>query len=111
MRNKVLVVTSPELAVGFRLAGVEVSEASSPQEAESQVEKIILGSDIGVVAVNEDFHRHFSSHLARLIRDSEVPLVIPFPGKDANVWKVEDRLDYVASLIRSAIGYHIKLTK
>jgi vacuolar-type H+-ATPase subunit F/Vma7 len=111
MRSKMLVVTSPELAVGFRLAGVDVAEAATPQEAEAQVEKIILGSDIGIVAVSEDFHRHFSSHLNRLIRDSEVPLIIPFPGKDANVWKVEDRLDYVASLIRSAIGYHIKLTR
>ena len=49
--------------------------------------------------------------VAGLIRDAEVPLVIPFPGKEANTWKVEDRLDYVASLIRSAIGYHIKLTR
>lgn len=111
MRSKMIVVTSPELAVGFRLAGVDVAEVSSPQEAEEAVEKIILGSDIGMIAVNEDFQRHFSDHLKRFIREVEVPLVIPFPGKEANVWKVEDRLDYVAALIRSAIGYHIKLTR
>ncbi len=111
MRSKMLVVTSPDLAPGFRLAGVEVAEAATPQEAEKLVEKVILGSDIGMVAVNEDFQRHFSTHLLRLIKEVELPLIIPFPGKESNVWSVQDRLDYVAYLIRSAIGYHIKLTR
>src|SRR5512138_2231417 len=111
MRSKLMVVTDPGLAAGFRLAGVEVAEASSPREAEELVEKIVLGSEVGLVAVSEDLHRGFGEHLRRLLRDSELPLVIPFPGKEANTWQVEDRLDYVASLIRSAIGYHIKLTR
>ena len=106
-----IVVTDPELAVGFRLAGVDVAEASSPQEAEEIVEKIVLGSDIGLIAVSEDFQRQFSERLRELLKDAAVPLIVPFPGKDAYAWKVEDRLGYVAELIRSAIGYHIKLTR
>ena len=111
MRSGMVVVTDPELAVGFRLAGVEVAEAASPAEAEEIVQRIVLGSDVGLVAVSEEFQRHFGEGLRQLLREAAVPLVVPFPGKEAYSWKVEDRLGYVADLIRSAIGYHIKLTR
>ncbi len=106
-----VVVTSPDLAMGFRLSGVETVEAADVAEAEAAVEQMILGSNVGVVAVSDDFHQKFSPRLTRLMAEAEIPLIIPFPGKEANAWQVTDRLDYVASLIRSAIGYHIKLTR
>jgi vacuolar-type H+-ATPase subunit F/Vma7 len=111
MRSKMIVVTSPEMSVGFRLGGIEVVETDNIQQAEETVEKIILGSEYGLVAVNEDYLNDFSDRLTRLIGESEVSIIVAFPAREANVWKVEDRLDYVADLIRSAIGYHIKLTR
>ncbi len=52
---KFVVVTDPETAPGFRLAGVEVLEASTVEEAKSVIPSLLYKDDTGIVAVNEDF--------------------------------------------------------
>lgn len=111
MRSKMIVITSSDMVSGFKLAGVDVLAAETGREAEEAIEKLILGSEYNMVAVNESFMKEFSDRIKRLIGQAELPVIVPFPGKQANVWKMEDRIDYVANLIRSAIGYHIKLSK
>ena len=111
MRSRMIVVTHPDMSIGFKLAGVEVIEAEDVRGAEEAVEKIILGSDYGMVAVDEDYLKEFGERVTRLIKEAEIPFIVSFPASEANVWSVEDRLDYVADLVRSAIGYHIRLTR
>jgi hypothetical protein len=52
---KFLVVTDPDTAPGFRLAGVEVMEASSQEEARKVINTLVFKDDTGIVAVNEEF--------------------------------------------------------
>jgi len=108
---KMIILTTPEIAMGFRLVGVDVEEVKDASDAESKLIKIITGSDYGLVAINEEFMEKFSSRTKRLIDEIDVPVVIAFPGELLNRWTRQDRRDYVASLVRGAIGYHIKLTR
>jgi V/A-type H+-transporting ATPase subunit F len=52
---KFLVVTDPDTAPGFRLAGVEVIEAASQEEARKAINALVFKDDTGIVAVNEEF--------------------------------------------------------
>ena len=49
-----VVVTDPETAPGFRLAGVDVIEIAGAAEAGTVLPSLLLKDDTGIVAVNED---------------------------------------------------------
>ena len=51
---KFVVVTDPDSAPGFRLAGVDVLEASSLDEAKKIIPPLIYKDDTGIVAISED---------------------------------------------------------
>ena len=52
---KFVIVTDSDRASGFRLAGVEVLEAGSPEEAKKVISPLLYKDDIGIVAVIEEF--------------------------------------------------------
>jgi len=105
-----VVITDRASRIGFLLTGVEVKEAT-PETAAEVLKETVERGDVGLVAINEDFIRGFDGRMMRLVTESEVPLIIPFPP----VVYTEERRDveesYAAQLIRKAIGYHIKLTR
>jgi V/A-type H+-transporting ATPase subunit F len=106
----VVVITDEASSVGFRLAGVEVREAT-PETAAQVVKEVIDKRDVGLIAINEDFVRGFDQRMMRIVAESEMPLIIPFPPVVYTEERREVEESYAAQLIRKAIGYHIKLTK
>src|SRR3972149_4865465 len=59
--------TATETATGFRLAGVEVREAATPQEALEHLRQL-AALDYGLAAVNEALLEGLDEDLARLVR-------------------------------------------
>jgi V/A-type H+-transporting ATPase subunit F len=106
----VVVITDEASSVGFRLAGVEVREVSPETAAETLTEVIDKGN-VGLIAINEDFVRGFDQRMMRIVAESEMPLIIPFPPVVFTEEERDVEESYAAQLIRKAIGYHIKLTK
>ncbi len=100
---KFVVVTDPETAPGFRLAGVEVLEASTAEEAKSVIPSLLYKDDTGIVAVNEDFMASLDEKLMEKIEKTHRPIVIPIPSRTHQV----DRVDYIARMLRRAIGYNV----
>jgi V/A-type H+-transporting ATPase subunit F len=101
---RLVVVVRPDVALGFRLAGVPVVEAAVGEEARVLREALQASSN-GVVAADQD--------VLGAIPEGDrsraaVPLVLPFTyprrwteGGGGRAW--------VAALVRRAIGYHVKL--
>lgn len=106
----VVVITDEASLVGFRLTGVEVREATAETAAEVLRETIGKGN-VGLVAINEKFIKGFDHRMMRIVTESEMPLIIPFPPVVYTEEKRDVEESYAAQLIRKAIGYHIKLTK
>jgi vacuolar-type H+-ATPase subunit F/Vma7 len=106
----VVVITDETSAVGFRLTGVDVREATSETAHEILRESVEQGG-VGLIAINEDFVRMFDHKMMRIVTESEMPLIIPFPPVVYTEEKRDVEETYAAQLIRKAIGYHIKLTK
>ena len=104
---KFVVVTDRDRASGFRLAGVEVLEAGTMEEARKVIPPLLYKDDIGIVAVNEEFMLALDEKLMDRIEKMHRPLIIPIPSKSKEV----DRRTYIERLLRKAIGYNIVLKR
>ncbi len=105
MAYRIAIVTDHEMATGFRLAGVEVREADSPQDALEHL-RTLLSLDYGLIAVNEDLLQGTDDERARLMRERDLPIIVPFPAAKA---KLESGEAYIARLVKEHIGFYVKL--
>jgi len=101
------IAVRPGDALGFRLAGAAVEEV--PQGAEAQVfRRLLADGTTGVLAVEEELLRAAPPRVLRRARDRGLPVILPFalPRR----WSEAGRgREYVAALIRRAVGYRVKL--
>jgi len=100
---KFVVVTDLDTASGFRLAGVDVLEAPTIEEAKRIITSLLFKDDTGIVAVNEDFIDAMDEKVMERIEKTYRPIVIPIPSRARRV----DRAGYIERLLRRAIGYKI----
>jgi len=105
MAYRVAVITDAETATGFRLAGVEVREAADAKAALEHL-RALVSVDYGLLAVNEDLLQGTEDEVARLMRDRDIPIIIPFPAPKA---QLESGEDYIARLVKEHIGFFVKL--
>jgi len=100
---KFIVVTDPDTASGFRLAGAEVIEAADAQEAKKIIPPLFHRDDIGIIAVNEDFIQVLEEKLMNRIERAYRPIVIPIPKRA----HTGGGPGYLENLLRRAVGYNI----
>ncbi len=108
--HKVVVLTDAETATGYRLAGVETLE-STPGEAQAALEGLIESDGYGLVVVDEGLIPDPVKASERSMRGRRLPVILPvgslsgaFGGEEGG-----DALHYMHELVRSAIGFDIKL--
>lgn len=102
---KLGIITDSETATGFRLAGAEVREAANPHEALEHLRDFVR-LDYGLVAVNEALLQGTEEERARLLRDRDLPIIVPFPAPQV---EIESGEAYVARLVKEHIGFYVKL--
>lgn len=105
---RMLVVTDAETAIGFRLAGVDVLETTS-DGAQAAVEGVILSDRYGLVVVDESLIADPVKAMERVMRGRDLPVLLPMPGLSAAFDHDADAKAYMQQLVRSAIGFDIKL--
>lgn len=99
------IITDSESATGFRLAGAEVREASTPQEALEHLRSFVR-LDYGLVAINETLLEGSGEERTRMLRDRDLPIIVPFPATQA---VIESGEAYIARLVKEHIGFYVKL--
>jgi V/A-type H+-transporting ATPase subunit F len=104
---KFVVVTDPESAPGFRLAGVEVLEAQNQEEAKKIITSLIFKDDTGIVAVSQDFLATLDEKFMEKIEKTYRPIIIPIPSRVRGL----DQTGYMERLLRRAIGYNIVIRR
>lgn len=102
---RLAVLTDPESATGFRLAGVDVYEATTPQTALETLRRL-LDQDYGLVAVNERLLAGTDDERERMLRGRDLPVVLPIPAPSA---EVESGEAYIARLVKETLGFYVKL--
>lgn len=100
---KVIIITDPDSATGFRLAGAEVIDADSPELAGCIIGDLLAGQDAGIIAVREDYYSAMDKSLLDKVERSYHPVIIPIPAPR----KDDEESGYVERLLRRAIGYNV----
>ncbi|MDD5419466.1 MAG: V-type ATP synthase subunit F [Methanomicrobiaceae archaeon] len=98
-----MVITDPDTAPGFRLAGLEVIELSDPKEAGKLISSLLYRDDTGIIAMNEDFVRELDRKIIERVEKTYRPIIIPIPSGRREA----DRDSYIERMLRRAIGYNI----
>ncbi len=105
---KVVVVTDPETADGFRLAGVTVVEVATQEAAQEQIHVLLDDDTTGILALNESFFNGMDDKTQQKVDSIYRPIVIPLPVKET-VESIGERRAYLSRLIHRAIGIDITL--
>jgi V/A-type H+/Na+-transporting ATPase subunit F len=105
---RMLVVTDAESAAGFRLAGVEVLETDA-EGALAVLEEAIESNAYGLVVVDESLVPDPVRATSRAMLGRDLPVLLPMPGLSAAFDVEKDAAEYMQNLVRSAIGFDIKL--
>jgi V/A-type H+-transporting ATPase subunit F len=101
----VAVITDSETATGFRLAGVEVREAGTPEAALDLIRQY-AAAGYGLLAVSEDLLQGTEDARERFLRGRDLPLIVPLPPARAHL---ESGEAYIARLVKEHIGFAVKL--
>ncbi len=102
-----IVVTDPDTAPGFRLAGVEVIEAADSLDAKKIIPPLLLRDDTGIIAVNEEYLQLLDEKLMARIERTYRPIILPIPVH----FKGGEGSGYLERLLRRAIGYNVVLRR
>jgi len=105
---KVVVLTDAETATGYRLAGIEVRVAE-PDGAAKQLDALIEEDGYGLVIVDEGLIPDPIAATERVMRGRDLPVLLPVPSLGAAFGESDDATAYMKDLVRSAIGFDIKL--
>jgi V/A-type H+-transporting ATPase subunit F len=106
-RYRMRVVTRPGAGLGFRLAGVPVEELADAG-ASDRLAALMEEPGLGLLAIDDVLVDRVPQVVLERVGRQGVPIVLPFtlPARWEEGTGGEE---YVAALIRRAIGYHIKL--
>lgn len=105
--GRVWVVSRPESARGFRLAGLPALTAVDPPAAGAAVRRLADEPDTAVVFVQRTLFDGLGEGLRRSLESRPVPVVVPFPDP---AWaEPEAPEEWVVELLRRAVGYRVQL--
>ena len=107
---RLIVLTDPDTADGFGLAGVDVMVAESPDDARRKLNTLIDDDSSGIVAINEAFMTDIDERTQQKINTTYRPIVITLPIRE-KLHTEEDHRAYLSRLIRRAIGFDITLRR
>lgn len=104
--GRLMVITTPDLAPGFQLAGVETFAVDSTKRAEAILRKLMTGNEASLIVIHREFLQAMDPGLQRQIELSYRPVVVDLPG-GLSATPGEGHRRHIIEVIRRAIGFHI----
>ena len=108
--SRILALVRPDFGSGFALTGMDVGRVADAGELRSALGAAVGGTTYGMVVVEEELMAGLDESDRAALLSVTVPLVIEVPG--ALEWKEAGGApaeDYVARLIRRAVGYQLNI--
>jgi V/A-type H+-transporting ATPase subunit F len=88
---KVVAIGGRAFVSGFRLAGVEGIEVSSPKEALSKIKSTMTKPEVGLIIVSDNYWKEINDTVADMRIKQPIPLVYNAPAPGSKQEKVEYR--------------------
>jgi vacuolar-type H+-ATPase subunit F/Vma7 len=102
---RLMIVTTTDLAPGYRLAGASVIAAKDGEQAAEEVRRLAQESDVAIIGVHEPYLQSFDAQLERALERRTLPVVVGIPTGEAD--ERDGRRARLAELLRRAIGHRI----
>jgi len=107
---KIAVLTDPESAAGYRLAGLHVAVAADATEARKVLAGMIQEDAYILIAASEALLPDPYQVVKREMRGRDLPVLLATPSPfSAVTGREEDAEAYMRRLILSTMGHEIKL--
>jgi len=103
--GRLIVVTTDELAPGFRLAGVATEVVDAPAAAVRLINRLLTAGEGGVIAVHEPLLEGIDAATRRRFEDAINPIVVALPSGAREPG--EPRRARLSKMLHRAIGYRI----
>jgi vacuolar-type H+-ATPase subunit F/Vma7 len=110
MMGQLMIITTPDLAPGFQLAGVETLVVKSPAQAEAALNQLLASNNASVVVICRSLLQGVSSPLKRQIEASYPPVVVDIPDGLPALFPQGTRRHQLNELIRRTIGFQMTFT-
>ena len=105
---RVVILSAPGQADGYRLAGCSTMVASPGPEAVASLRHLAATPDVGVLLVSEDLWASFDDRLRSDVEQLALPVVMPIPeGERTPGAAREHRL---GEMFQRAIGFRIQIS-
>ncbi len=104
--SRLVVIADPEAALGFQLAGVEVIRADDFDSGRVRLLELLDDANVGLVALSSALVEQLDEVTRRRVETSYKPVVVSLPT-GGTIMGFATRREYLAALIRRAIGFHI----
>lgn len=104
--GRLMVITTPNTAPGFQLAGVETFVAEDGEQTEVILQQLLAQGEASLIAIRQDLLQDLAPRLRHQLESSFAPLVMAIPGGTPTT-PLGERRRYVTELIRRAIGFQI----
>jgi V/A-type H+-transporting ATPase subunit F len=107
---KIGVLTDPDSAAGYRLAGLHVAAAADGADAQEVLARMIQEGSYALIAVSEALLPEPYQAVKREMRGRNLPVLLSAPSPHAaGAGEGEDAETYVRRLIVATMGYEIKI--
>ena len=103
---KVLYITPPDASPGFAVAGAD-QRTTTPEQLGEILAEALKDEAVGVIAVDERLLKDARPRPFRSMEAAWKGVFVVLPPPEAVCEVVEE---YLQSLIRRAIGYHVRIT-
>ncbi len=106
---KIGVVTDPESAAGYRLAGLETEVAADSAAAREALSRMVEAGAYALIAVSEALLADPYQSVRREMRGRSLPVLLAVPSPTAETGEGGDAEAHMRRLILATIGHEIKL--
>jgi len=104
---RVALMSRPEVAPAFALAGLRPLVAVDAEDAARRLSALLADPQVGLVLLEGPLHDGLDPEFQRRLSARPVPLVVPVPAPSWAEHAAADRV--IVELLRRAIGYQVRL--
>lgn len=108
--GSVIALVDEETGLGFRLAGIAAHAVDTPEALAGRAASLLDDPEARIVLVDEALFRQLPETLLRRLESHEAPVFVPVPVFRGRRGAAASE-DYIARLMRRAIGYQIRIRR
>jgi len=108
MSHAVHVLARPQVASGFRLAGLRSDDAPDVAQGVARLRELLRDPAAGVVLVEDSLYEALPPELRAELGRRPLPMVVPVPGPEWGERRTAAEA-YIVELLRQVIGYRVRL--